>query len=65
MSEPNREFLHIGYWLWLLQWLCVSTATIISSSEAIISKGAAAFILAVTAVTAVFATAAVDPLLSK
>ena len=65
MSEPNTEFLHIGYWLWLLQWLCLNTAAIISSSEAIISKGAAASILAVTAVTAAFATAAVDPLLGK
>ena len=48
-----------------MQWLCVIIAAIISSSEAINSKGKPAFILAVTAVTAAYATAAVDPLLGK
>ena len=48
-----------------MQWLCVIIAAIISSSEAINSKGTAASILAVTAVTAAYATAAVDPLLDK
>ena len=45
--------------------MAMAIAAIISSSEAINSKGTAASILAVTAVTAAYATAAVDPLLGK
>ena len=52
-------------WLRVLQWLCVIVVSIISSSEAISSKGTAGYILAVTKVTAAYATAAVDPSLGK
>ena len=48
-----------------MQWLCVINAAIISFIEAINSKGTSSSILAVTAVTAAYATAAVDPLLGK
>ena len=46
-------------WLWLLQFLCVIIATIISSSKVVNSKGTAPSILSVTAVTAANATASV------
>ena len=57
--------LNYWLWLWLLQWLYVIIAVIISSSDTINSKGTSVSILAVTAVTAAYATGAVDPLLGK
>ena len=49
----------------LLQWLCVIMADIIYSSEAINYTATAVSILAVTAVTVAYATAAVDSLLGE
>ena len=61
----DARMVELWLWLWVLQWLCVIIADIFSSREAIKSKGTAASILAVTTVTAVYATAAVDPLICK
>ena len=57
--------LNLWLCIYLLQLLCVTIAYTIPSVEAIHSKGTAPSTLAATAVTAAYATAAVDPLLGK
>ena len=65
MNGCMDGWLNYWLWLWLLQWLCVSIGAIISSSETINYKATTASTLAGTAVTAAYATAALNPLLGK